>query len=912
MTRTDSSRDRGVSFQVNYITTLSITTILVVGLVMTTGAFVDNQTERAAEHELEAIGNRIATQIDIADDLAARGGNVSMTITQPRHVVGEAYSVELAHGSACDSPVVGTDDCLLLEANDPGVVVKVPVTNVSVVAVEEVSGGQFRVTATPAAAPGSSITSSAQDDLDMTVGIGQDIGVGTTNGTSLDLSNNQPTAKFTMNPGNPTNATNVEFTSKSNDPDGAITKYQWDFNGDGTAEATGESVTYSFKEPGRYTVSLTVTDDDGVTSTTNKTVTVGGLVYRRDVQTLDADNDSMPESVVFNVTNVHADRVTVLDLSINPEDDDIERLQPIGVAATSVGANPVEVYPNLNLGPPPWSGGCASPPCGGPGGPGGPVWTAGAAGAGGAAGASPPGGGPALDTSIRVVVQPSGSPIEFNDDGVIISTPSEKINAGRSFAIAFAGFRDAGPVDMTGKPVTVGIRYRVDGEYYASKFTISEAVNQPPEPKFTTTCSDTECEFNGTTSNDVDGWITSYSWSFSDGGTATGDVVNHTFPSNGTHAVTLTVQDDNGTIASQTKQKTVGGVAFDLKVNVQPDGTTVPAGYRKDNGSAYGPRPGGYTYGWVNGAGANVDADEVRHRGDHPDQRYDTLTHMDRTVNPGPNHRAWKVDVPDGGRYRMYWVMGDPSHTDQTNDVTVGPRAIPDRDGEDNFDRYSTVVNATDTLTIEPQSSSDNAKLAFVEIEAVDTRPFDETSGRAVIEAEHYQRLRPGNDDDLGPDDGDDMTGTMWWRVEDGDASGSRALELDEDRGYYAWDTRNGPRLDYKVDFDTTDTYYVWIRMKCADSYDDSIHVGFDGDPRTFGGAGFGVGCTDSWTWVSKWWNYDSGWSAEYLTVDVSSPGVHTINLWGLEDGVQIDKMVVTNDTSFTPSDKGPAESDRT
>jgi PKD repeat protein len=789
--------------------------------------------------------------------------------------------------------------------------VKVPVTNVSVVHVEQVKSGQFRVEATPASATGSSIVSSAQDDLDMTVGVGQDIGVGKTSGTNLDLSNNQPTAKFTMDPGNPTNASNVAFTSKSSDPDGTITKYEWDFNGDGTVEATGESVTYSFSEPGRYSVNLTVTDDDGVTSSANKTVTVGGLVYRRDVSVLDADNDSVAESVVFNVTNVHKDRVKVLDLSINPEDDSIDTLDPVGVSPSDLGGNPVEIYPDLNLGPPPWAGGCGSPPCG-PGGPGGPAMASGAAWAG-----TPPG-GPGLDPNTKVVVRPSDSPVTFNDGGVILNTPSEDINPGRSFALVLSGFRDSGWVNMTDKPVTVGIRYLVNGEYYASKFTISDVVNRPPNPGFTTTCTDTVCKFNATPSYDPDGppnSITSYSWSFSDGTTATGAVVNHTFPANGTYTATLTVKDVNGTLGSLKKAKIVGGVAFDLKVNVQPDGATVPAGYRKDNGSAYGPRPGGYTFGWVNGAGGNVDADEVRDRNaSSTSQRYETLTHMGQTAY-GSNHRAWKVDVPDGGRYRLYWVMGDPSHTDQTNDVTVGSRTIPDRDGEDNFDRYSTVVNATDTLTIEPQPSSDNAKLAFVEVEAVDTRPFDETSGQVVMEAEHYQRLRPGNDNDAGPEDGNDMTGVMWWRVEDSDASGGRGLRVDEDRGYNAQDTENGPRLDYRVDFDTTGTYYVWARMKCPQSgyYNNNhtIHVGLDGDPKTYGGAGFGEGCTEDWNWVNSWWNYDGGWSAEILSIDVSSPGVHTVNIWARQDGVMIDKVVLTKDSGFDPTTDDTSESDR-
>jgi PKD repeat protein len=62
------------------------------------------------------------------------------------------------------------------------------------------------------------------------------------------------------------------FTDASTDSDGSIVGRSWTFGDGGTSTATNPSYTYA--AAGSYTVSLTVTDDDGATGSTQQTVTV--------------------------------------------------------------------------------------------------------------------------------------------------------------------------------------------------------------------------------------------------------------------------------------------------------------------------------------------------------------------------------------------------------------------------------------------------------------------------------------------------------------------------------------------------------------------------------------------------------------------------------------------------------------
>jgi PKD repeat protein len=84
-----------------------------------------------------------------------------------------------------------------------------------------------------------------------------------------------PIAVFTWFPGFPEAGQTVEFNASDSTPDGgSIIGYEWDF-GDGTIQPVTQPITtHVFQSFGNYTVVLNVTDSDGFSGVTNRSVTV--------------------------------------------------------------------------------------------------------------------------------------------------------------------------------------------------------------------------------------------------------------------------------------------------------------------------------------------------------------------------------------------------------------------------------------------------------------------------------------------------------------------------------------------------------------------------------------------------------------------------------------------------------------
>ncbi len=127
---------------------------------------------------------------------------------------------------------------------------------------------------------------------------------------TVTVNDTEPVADFTWAPASPSAGDPVNFTDLSTAYDG-IASWAWDFENDGVTDDTGQHPSHVFPGAGLYVVNLTVTDNDGSTDWTIRTVAV---------------NISTPAPVIFSVnvediTNVSANVTWATDQAA---DSDVE------------------------------------------------------------------------------------------------------------------------------------------------------------------------------------------------------------------------------------------------------------------------------------------------------------------------------------------------------------------------------------------------------------------------------------------------------------------------------------------------------------------------------------------------------------------------------------------------------------
>ncbi|MEM6391362.1 MAG: endo-1,4-beta-xylanase [Planctomycetota bacterium] len=167
-------------------------------------------------------------------------------------------------------------------------------------------------------------------------------------------------------------------------------------------------------------------------------------------------------------------------------------------------------------------------------------------------------------------------------------------------------------------------------------------------------------------------------------------------------------------------------------------------------------------------------------------------------------------------------------------------------------------------------------------------------NGVVSIEAENYDNVRSAGGDS--------------WVLQSGGSDGLH-MEAGPDNDTFRNTNYvdNSPRLDFRVDFKKTGVHYVWVRGRAGGSgvgSSDSVHVGLNGNA---------VGSSDRLTG----WGPGFGWENRTMdnnsraTINVTSTGVQTVNVWMREDGFDFDKIVLSTNPNYAPGGAGPVESDR-
>jgi len=108
-------RDRGTSITLNYILVLAISSVLVTGLIIAGGSFVEEQRETVIEGELRIIGNHLAGNLEQVDRYveASQGGapgEAYINQTFQQDVTGSTYQVTLDDSGATPQVVLSATD----------------------------------------------------------------------------------------------------------------------------------------------------------------------------------------------------------------------------------------------------------------------------------------------------------------------------------------------------------------------------------------------------------------------------------------------------------------------------------------------------------------------------------------------------------------------------------------------------------------------------------------------------------------------------------------------------------------------------------------------------------------------------------------------------------------------------------
>ena len=388
--------------------------------------------------------------------------------------------------------------------------------------------------------------------------------------------------------------------------------------------------------------------------------------------------------------------------------------------------------------------------------------------------------------------------------------------------------------------------------------------NQPPVAAFTPFTAILDVIFNDE-STDSDGTITAWSWDFGDGVSSTEQSPLHSYAAAGTYTVTLTVTDDDGASDSVSDDITVTAPSGGIVVSL-PDVT-------RDIGSA---------------EDITVTVTDVTGEG---------ITSYEFTLTYDPAILSI-TGVDTTGT--VSGVANPVINTTTPGQIVVVLASAQPLTGSGplihlNVDLLSAGVS---TLTFtEFTFNEGNPSLTTIDgsIDVTDTGetgPFLEAGGQVVMEAENFDTNIARN-----------VHAWTDWTAEAG-FSGASSMSAQPNTGvvYKKASVGESPEMQYNVEFSTTGSYYVWVRVFAESDDDNTLHMGLE---SVASASKIEAGEEGIWTWTNV------NTKGKSVTMGVTDAGLHTVNLWMREDGIIVDKIVLTTNAGFVPTGTGPEESPR-
>ncbi len=404
--------------------------------------------------------------------------------------------------------------------------------------------------------------------------------------------NKAPAPSFTASPNPVAAGIQASFdASASSDPDGAVVKYEWDLDGNGTYETntgTTPTATATYNTAGDVIVGLRVTDDGGEVATTTRTLTVQGTlptasftatpnpVSTGDQATFDASGSSDPEGPIAKYE---------WDLDGNGSYE-----TNTGTTPTTTKNYPAKGSVNIGLRVTDSDGATATTTVG--------LTVQNKAPTASFTAAPNP-----VQTLTQVAFDASAS---ADSDGAIVKyewdldgNGSYETNTGTT-ATASRSFESAGERE-------VGLRVTDDDGAQTTATRIVTVQNRVPTASFTAAPSPvqtgTQVTFNASASSDLDGSIVKYEWDLDGNGsyeTDTGSTAGatNTYGVAANITVGLRVTDNNGDTATTTRALTVQNRAPSASFTATPNPVPTGSAVSFDAGGSTDPDGAVTTYEW--------------------------------------------------------------------------------------------------------------------------------------------------------------------------------------------------------------------------------------------------------------------------------------------------------------------------